>query len=157
MTTTELLRQARDSGPQFAAPANLPTILAAPTILAQVFVDRIAWFIANGRGLLLGHGRVDTFEDLRGVQIRAGVLEVLLHRAGKGFELPKALTYCGQWRVMTSLERENLENFFALVNGGKAEDRAEKVSTGNAGPISQALLELPPAEQPSHFAHRQTS
>lgn len=85
-----------------------------PRILTQVFVDRITWFMSSA-GRLVGHGVVKTYDELRGVQVRAGALEVILYRAGGGFHLPVNLTYGGEWHVANDLEREELENFFALA------------------------------------------
>lgn len=84
-------------------------------IYARIFVDRIAWFMTSCDALV-GHGVVKTYEELRGVQVRAGALEVLLDAHGKGFHLPEKLTYGGEWRVATDLELEQFENFFAQAN-----------------------------------------
>jgi hypothetical protein len=84
-------------------------------IFAQVFTDRLAWRMRNPEGDLVGHGVVRTYEELRGVQIRAGVIEVILHRYGKGFHLPQNLRYGNEWRVAAPEDLEELEALFLFA------------------------------------------
>lgn len=99
-----------------------------PCLLAQVFVDRILWFMTSC-GELIAHGAVKTYEELRGVQVRAGVLEVVLCRAGGGFHLPEKLTYRGEWCVGSDGSAAQLEKFFAQAardNSGQPSGKATK-------------------------------
>jgi len=86
-----------------------------PTLLVQVFVDRLCWFMASA-GQLLAHGVVKTYEELRGVQVRAGVLSVVLHRQGDGFHLPQNLRYAGEWTIAAEDDRASLLVFFAQAS-----------------------------------------
>ena len=76
----------------------------SPRILARVATGAIAWVMTCGVDLI-GSGSVSTYEELRGVQVRAGVLDVALVRTGEGFHLPARLPYAGEWRLATAVDR----------------------------------------------------
>lgn len=78
-------------------------------IYARVDAARIAWFLTDVDGRLVGHGVAKSFPELRGVQVRAGVLEVLI--AGLNGTAPH-----DDWRRATRLDREQLDNLTALAN-----------------------------------------
>jgi len=80
--------------------------------ISRLYVDvqryRCLWFMTDVAGKLVGHGVCRNFLDLRGVQLRAGVLEVILDGA------EGSLPY-DDWRHAKRLDRENLENLRALA------------------------------------------
>jgi len=80
-------------------------------ILAHVFCDRIAWFIAAG-DQMLSRGVAGNFDELRGEQVRAGVAEVALFGYIRAEEIAAAMSRHDGWRRASANELAVLQNFF---------------------------------------------
>ncbi len=76
-------------------------------LYAVVRADRLTWFMVAAEGRLLGHGTVRDFAALRGVQVRAGIVEVIV------LGLNGSAPY-DDWRRAKKLDREQIENLAAL-------------------------------------------
>ncbi len=78
---------------------------------AQIYAvirDRnVAWFMVDAEGRLLGHGLAADLHELRGIQVRAGIVEVVC--SGLNGTPPH-----DDWRKALKLDREQIDNLAAL-------------------------------------------
>lgn len=80
---------------------------SAHALIYAVIRDRnVVWFMVAAEGRLVGHGVAPDLSALRGVQIRAGIVEVIC--TGLTGELPHT-----DWRKARHLDREQIDNLSA--------------------------------------------
>jgi hypothetical protein len=79
--------------------------LAVPTLYAQVRPRSIRWLMLDVERSELGRGRCADFEALRAVQVRAGLVAVVVGGELGDWSFPASLAYGGEWRAATVAER----------------------------------------------------
>ncbi len=77
-------------------------MIAHAMIHAIVRPRTVVWFMTAADGAALGHGEVSGLAELRGVQVRAGIVEVVIA------DLGSPVTF-SDWRTATKAERAAIE------------------------------------------------
>lgn len=89
-------------------------ITPVPTIHAQVRPRSIMWLMLDADRRELGRGRCADFAALRGVQVRAGIVAVVVGGETSEWGFPQSLAHGGEWRAATVAERRWLAQQLAL-------------------------------------------